>query len=66
MRKLSAPCHHYTVLITNAQYRKKNICFMQTMKEKAKLVNDYYLLPLPFRNADVKLPNNKKQTLPKN
>ena len=29
------------------------------MKEGAKLVNDHYEIPLPFRRVDVQLPNNK-------
>jgi len=37
--------------------------FLQLMEEKAELVNGHYQLPLPFRQSDPVMPNNRHQAV---
>lgn len=42
---------------------KEDQAFLKTAHENINLVNGHYELPLPFRETEVMLPNNKEQAI---
>ena len=41
----------------------EDLKFLQIMKDSCTLENGHYVLPLPFRNQEIKLPNNRVQAV---
>ena len=39
----------------------EDVKFMKIMEDGAKMVNKHYQIPLPFRNPNIELPNNRYQ-----
>ena len=39
------------------------LIFMATMRDSIKKVNGHYQLPLPFRNPNLNIPNNREQAV---
>ena len=40
----------------------EDVTFMKIMEDGVKMVNKHYQIPLPFRNPNIQLPNNRYQT----
>ena len=45
------------------QYSLEEKQFLSMMEDECMMVDGHYVLPLPFRNTDVKMPNNKYQAV---
>ena len=41
----------------------EDVKFMKIMEDRVKMVNKQYQIPLPFRNPNIELPNNRYQTV---
>ena len=39
----------------------EDVTFMKIMEDGVKMVNKHYQIPLPFRNSNIQLPNNRYQ-----